>query len=420
MQRITTRRPPATLAATREESLVVLCARTRIDERLADRSRAVARDDLDWRTVARHAYAHGVLPLVYRTLDSAARDLVPDETLVALRSAYRSNAVASFRRTAELKRLVALFEGAGIASIPMKGPVVASVAYDNLLLRAYGDLDIIVRRADVRPAGRLLESAGYRARECSVEAVDEFMFNSREALTFDGAGGQIVELHWTLIPRWLAIPFDLERAGRRLTAVTLGGQPVRTFDLADTLRLLLVHGGKHEWSRLIWLCDVAELIQRHRERIDWDRVFDDARSERHLRLVTLGLLLAAELLAAPLPPSVDQRARADRVAVALKDLVVERVFSAPAPPSHDHAETPVSLFLLRARDSHRDRVRMLVRRVTNVGVEERDVVRLPTSLRSLYLLIRLARVGALVGGALWRRAVRYHPRGARSPQTVPE
>jgi hypothetical protein len=67
--------------------------------------------------------------------------------------------------------------------------------------------------------------------------------------------------------------------------------------------ILCVHGTKHVWERLGWICDVAELIRAH-PAMDWQRVMALAKSSKSLRMVQLGLFLAHTVLQAELPEHV--------------------------------------------------------------------------------------------------------------------
>jgi putative nucleotidyltransferase-like protein len=78
----------------------------------------------------------------------------------------------------------------------------------------------------------------------------------------------------------------------------------------DLLIVLCVHGSKHVWEELKWVCDVAELLRSH-QHLDWDRIFSNASAWRCRRLVSMGLSLAYRLLDAPLPGAVLARFSAD-------------------------------------------------------------------------------------------------------------
>src|SRR5687767_3621410 len=86
------------------------------------------------------ARTHGVLPLLYRSLHTIGPDLVPQDALTTLRHHVRANAQRNLFLAGTLLKLVRLLEAHGIAAIPYKGPVLATLAYGNVALRQFGDL----------------------------------------------------------------------------------------------------------------------------------------------------------------------------------------------------------------------------------------------------------------------------------------
>ena len=84
----------------------------------------------------------------------------------------------------------------------------------------------------------------------------------------------------------------------------------------DHLLVLSVHGGKHLWPCLGWVCDVAELLRAHAD-LDWGRVTAGAGRLGCRRMLLVGLALADGLLQAPVPAEVRRRVRSDPVAGSL-------------------------------------------------------------------------------------------------------
>src|SRR3989454_2276525 len=161
-----------------------------------------------------------------------------------LRSEGRWIARRNLRLTGELLSVLDLFEAQGIPAVPLKGPLLALLAYGNLALREFGDLDILVRRADVERAKRLLLSHGYRP-ELFVEAAHEAALLAcgyHYPLRRDD--GLAVELHWSLAPREFPYPLDAEEVWTRLRPVRLGGRTLYTLGSEDLLLFLCAHGGE--------------------------------------------------------------------------------------------------------------------------------------------------------------------------------
>jgi hypothetical protein len=94
---------------------------------------------------------------------------------------------------------------------------------------------------------------------------------------------------------------------------TYEGVPHWTLPPELWLVLLCAHGAKHGWERLRWLADVAALLSLSPP-LDWKQIMALARVGRCRRGLASALLLAADLLGAPLPSAV--RAQMGRLSVA--------------------------------------------------------------------------------------------------------
>lgn len=82
--------------------------------------------------------------------------------------------------------------------------------------------------------------------------------------------------------------------------VLLAGAPVPTMGPFCNLLMLCLHGSKHLWSRLIWICDVAQLLAAT-PALDWTLVLREGRRVGLSRALALGVLLAHRLTSAPCP-----------------------------------------------------------------------------------------------------------------------
>ena len=198
----------------------------------------------------------------------------------------------------------------GNPAIPFKGPVLASSLYGNLALRTFSDLDILVLKKDIAKAKDVLLSSGLQW-ECQLTAAQKanYLQNDYGCLNFSDKRGRIfVDLDRGLSLRELPWSFDLEHFARRLTRVSLEGKMVPAFSPEDLLLILCLHGAKHYWTRLSWVCDLAELIRVHAG-LDWGRVLEEAAIQGCRRMLLLGLFIAHQLLGTGLPEGVLVKSR---------------------------------------------------------------------------------------------------------------
>jgi hypothetical protein len=120
----------------------------------------------------------------------------------------------------------------------------------------------------------------------------------------------------------------------------------------DLLLLLCVHRAKHYWSKLGWICDVAELLRAH-PRLNWPAVLLQAKQSGARRMLFLGLFLAHELLGAKLPEEAGKEIESDIVVPRLADKVQARLF---ADHQRDISAVNDALFYLRLRERLRERL----------------------------------------------------------------
>lgn len=229
---------------------------------------------------------------------------------------------------AELCRLIELFANSGIEAIPYKGPILSLFAYDDLALRRFVDLDVIVKKSDVARARDLLLADGYALSKPLTPDQQELLLRTQHNLQFAKDNRQlIVELHWEVAPHLFASSVQGDTLWRNLVSFELNGTPMKTLSADDLLFSLCVHGSRHLWERLGWVCDVAELISRHS--LNWTTLLERAAKADSERMFLLGLHLAAKLLETPLTPEVKRRCDADKRIESLTATIVEHLFNGP-------------------------------------------------------------------------------------------
>ncbi|MFB6230873.1 MAG: nucleotidyltransferase family protein [Salinibacter sp.] len=304
-----------------EIELLLCCARTQINDETAAQIQNLARDPLDWSSVLQLADEHMVLPLLHQALDEVVPDAVPPAVQDRLRTAFHANVRNNLLLTHELMDLLALFDEHDIPAVPFKGPVAAASVYDDLHLRPFGDLDLLVSLEDVTRAQTLLLDRQFEDWEplppldvldfdrppSWYSALTEPFGKAKTYVRATEQGDKVpIELHWELMPPYFRHPLDPEPLWERLRTVPLQGTPVPTFSPEDTLLHFCLHGTVHRWSHLRLVCDVAEFLRRPPE-VEWNQLIGRADKLDSERLLLLGLRLAHELLGAPLPASIRHR-----------------------------------------------------------------------------------------------------------------
>jgi len=87
----------------------------------------------------------------------------PTAAAQRLEREFAAVARRSLTLTAALVDAVTALRGAGIGVTPFKGPALAVAAYGSIILRQFDNLDVLVHRADLPGAERVLTQYGYRS-----------------------------------------------------------------------------------------------------------------------------------------------------------------------------------------------------------------------------------------------------------------
>jgi hypothetical protein len=383
-----------------EAELLLRCTRTRIGSDDAGRIRSLLDRPLDWEYLLRTASRQGVMPLLQWNLNAIAPEKVPDEYLARLGDSFRVNARRNLMLTGELLKLLALFEKEGITAVAYKGPTLALSAYGNIALRQFLDLDLLLHRDDLLKARDLLVEQGYRPQfDLTPSQERAFLDSENELLCSRPGDGSVVELHWEISPKYFAFPLDAGRLWKEIEPLSLSGREVMTIRREMLLVILAAHGAKHNWERLAWICDIAEMIASSGD-LHWDRVMAEARRLGSERMVLLALWLAHDMLGAALPGFILRQIEADPEIEVLGASVWEKVFS---DEEYRFEVLKRSRFHLQTRERLRDRLRYSFRRATVPTPEDWQKVRLPAPLAKLYPLVRPVRLAVKHGLGLVRR-----------------
>ena len=190
-----------------------------------------------------------------------------------------------------LKQTREALAGGDVPFVVLKGPPLAVRAYGDGAARVGFDIDVLVRRSDRDRAAAALEAAGFRCRSGAVARA--LIQRGHFHLVFNPPArvNALVELHWELVDRANLYRIDEDAAWTGVRTDASCGVPVGTLGAAEELVYLCLHAAKHaflngaalgagvpdDWyvrpesgNRLIWLVDIARLVER--ERIDWDAV----------------------------------------------------------------------------------------------------------------------------------------------------
>ncbi|MGF1574966.1 MAG: nucleotidyltransferase family protein [Cyanophyceae cyanobacterium] len=376
-----------------EMRLLILAARTQITDTTATELQHLAQQSLNWTRFIQLAHDHGVLPLVSHTLYRCQPQGLPVDMQNLLQEKTQDRICRNLYLAQELVRVVRLLQDSGIPCIPFKGPSLAQLAYGNLALRRFLDLDILIPRELSLKAIKILGGEGYLTQLTLTPEQENDYLDSHIGFDLHNPEKRVsLELHWNLMSPVLSFPAQVEDLWSDPLEINLLGTQIHTISLNLLLIYLCFHANKHRWEQLKWICDIAELLGQTPE-INWDHQIEcQAVKLGSLRILLLGLSLANRLLDAPLPLHFQQQVEQDRQVLLLTQQVLRRIGDTS---SHPPTRWQDHWFYLQSREQWQDRwpyCEHVGRLLILPSSTDRNWFPLPKPLDPLYFLVRPVRV----------------------------
>ena len=372
-----------------EKQFLAYCAHSQLNPLLTEKIARLLERDLDWDYILNEAEENSITPLVSRQLHATATDRLPASAADRLKNACRANTIRCLFLSAELIKILDLFRSQGIHAIPYKGPVLAVQAYDDVTLREFEDLDVVLRQSDLPKAHEVMLGLGYRPKYDWILSPDaarstvpgEYNYRDEERRV-------MVELHTELTLRHFPKPPDLDELSQRLVAVKLNEREIQTFSVEDGLAILCIHGAKDFWERFSWIADISELVTRY-PNLNWDITVQRAKALNAERMLHVGLALAAGLLDTPVSSEIWRRVQADQVATGVALEIANRLMSL----NYRSLDAPGRFnFRRRMVPGTFEGCRYAMRLSVVPAEEDWQMMRLPGPLAPLYIALRPLRL----------------------------
>ncbi len=276
--------------------------------------------NIDWLRFAK-ILVHNRMTVLARQVFARVNTSIPPDTQKMIneqderyeRSAVKlGDALTTYLRSAEARE---------IPTIVLKGLWLCEKIYHVPSMRPGGDIDILVRRADVDACLKMLAEQG----------IDEFWPNllkdeyfTRHHLHQQRSTADLniwFEIHWALDHPYTLLTVDYESIFERARPARLLGAPIQEMAMPDLLLSLAIHLVKHAVylpslvdraalprviladGMLMYYLDVTEVLKQHSD-IDWDLTIKLARAWGAVDILSSILHVCKRYLDAPVPGKV--------------------------------------------------------------------------------------------------------------------
>lgn len=232
---------------------------------------------------------NGLLMHTLKVLDGR-QNLPPPypELRAALQAPYRSHVAAAVKVHEDGRRALTALSDANIPCIPFKGTFLSQDLYGDPCFRRPGDVDLIIREADLDACIDALAGLGYGTTSASV-LIEEYFRTENNAMHLVCAGKAMVDLHYA--PHDDLPPHAHDEVFLRAKSTNTETPARLRPDLLDLLMLLAVnYWATDRWEHLHSLIDAAVLLKDFPA---FNRAWEDRVRSWGLALHTASLFEAA-------------------------------------------------------------------------------------------------------------------------------
>lgn len=344
--------------------------------------------DLDWIAILNITKQHGISCLFYQQIKTFKTDLIPTNILDLLHNIYLQNSYKNIKFTGELLRLIKRFENKNIPVISFKGPVLAQLNYNNLGMREFEDLDLLIPEDRVILVDSLLKDQGYLPQFQLTNEQLNIYFKIRSELIYYHPQKEItIDLHWCLLPRYFSFSDQTETIWQNNQEISLNNHQINTLNNEINLLFLCSHASKHDWLYLCWFVDLAVFINNNAD-LDWDFIINQSGHIATRKMLFLGLYLTYDLFNISLPEEIIKNIKKEPNMLELVEEVKSKLWQ-----NQDVKEGYITpKIYLKTMDKLRDKIWFWFDTILTPTPIEWEIIKLPAFLFFVYYFIRLFRL----------------------------
>ncbi len=227
----------------------------------------------DWEYALKTMIDRGIAPLFYNKLSLLSnRNLVPAAAQTKLQQAYFRTLSRGMILSGFYAKLAEIFYQNNIKFIPLKGIYLSGWLYQDIGLRQFSDIDLLVKKEDAEKCIQIMSKMGYTSFESHeteiVGAQTEIIHYAPMILKEIS-----VEIHIKLHSSKEKYHLDPDEIWQNSVPAEMKGVSVSTLNINDLLIYLCLHLDKHFRGGHVQFTsfnDLVNLLDKYAGEIDWE------------------------------------------------------------------------------------------------------------------------------------------------------
>ena len=259
----------------------------------------------EWQALIAEAELQDVAPFLYTLLLDLSKSHgleIPQKE--RLHQAYLSTAARNMLALHDTEIILNALQEAGLPAAGLKGIYLLEQVYPTIAARSMSDIDILIKKQDLAACIRLMKNLGY-IPDTYFNLEDENL-DIKHLPPMMKPGSPAVEAHWTLLEEHEPFTIDIEALWERMLAAKIANVEVLSLGVEDLVLHLCLHLTYQHYLQLGLrsLLDIALVLHKYREEIDWDKLVQIANTWGAERVTALTLKLLESHLNAAIPQEV--------------------------------------------------------------------------------------------------------------------
>ena len=266
----------------------------------------------DWDYLINTLIDRGIGPLFYTKLSLLPNSsVIPEAVKTKLQQVYYKTVSRSALLYEHFRKIAEAFVAQNIPVIGLKGIYLSEWLYQDIGLRQFSDIDLLVKEKDVSICISFLENMGFKKSEISLT---EFILSRfikdiihYPAMVFKGLS---VELHIKLHSKNEKYNLKVSELWKNSIPVTINGANVLALNTTDMLIHLCLHLDKHfKTDHVQFTCfnDITNVLEKYAETLNWKEFTESCRLYYCEEIVFKYLVMVNKYMNATVPIDIIQK-----------------------------------------------------------------------------------------------------------------
>jgi hypothetical protein len=295
-----------------EDKLILSCVKIQPTPKELEKINNLIPQLQDWDYLITTIIDRGIGPLLYKKLPLLSNSLlIPTSVQTKLQQVYYKTLSRSTILYEHFRKVADAFAEQDISVIALKGIYLSEWLYQDIGLRQFSDIDLLVKEKDGLTALSILTALGYNPE--SVETnMSELVDNLNETVHYDPMvlNGVSIEIHIKLHQDAEKYELKVNEIWKNAISTIINNTSILALSKNDLLIHLCVHLDKHfQTGHVQFTCfnDITNLLEMNSDNINWNELIVTCKNYNCENVVFKYIVLTNKYMNATVPDYIIQK-----------------------------------------------------------------------------------------------------------------